>query len=113
MRLTATRSFSYATRRLKAGDEFEAPASLARALIGVKKARASFAPGPAPRQQPPPAPPSTARDEREALRELAEAKGIEVDGRWGVERLQEEIAFADSKPAEPAPAPPPEADAPQ
>jgi hypothetical protein len=98
MRLIATRSFSYATRRLAAGDEFEAPGMIARALIGVKKARANEAPGPTPRQQPQPAPP--ARDEREALRELAEAKGLEVDRRWGVDRLQEEIARTDPQPGE-------------
>ena len=104
MRLTATRSFVYGGRRLQPGDQFEARAGVARALLGVKKARAA-APE-APRQQPQPQPsqsPPQRDDERQALRKLAEAHGIEIDMRWGVDRLQEEIRRAT----------PDEADAPQ
>jgi hypothetical protein len=93
MRLTATRSFVYGGRRLQPGDQFEARAGVARALLGVKQARAE-APE-APRQQPQPSqPPPPRDDERQALRKLAEAHGIEVDNRWGVDRLQEEIRRA-------------------
>lgn len=37
---------------------------------------------------------SAETDEREALRTQAEALGIEVDGRWGVARLRQEISEA-------------------
>lgn len=33
----------------------------------------------------------TAEDERESLMEQAEAQGIDVDRRWGLERLRREI----------------------
>lgn len=36
--LVATKDFSYATRRLKAGDEFTVPERMARVLVGIKKA---------------------------------------------------------------------------
>lgn len=100
MKLTATREFTYATRRLKPGDDFEAPAMQARALIGVKKARAAeeAAPPPPARSIPRPAPDEPhdedeheQADERERLRDLAAALGIEVNRRWGVERLREAI----------------------
>lgn len=39
MKLIAIKPFSYATRRLLAGDEFEAPRRIAKALIGAKRAR--------------------------------------------------------------------------
>lgn len=39
MKLVATKSFSYSTRRLKPGDIFEAKDPDARLLIGVRKAR--------------------------------------------------------------------------
>lgn len=38
--LVATRDFSYATRRLKAGDTFTVPEKMARVLVGIKKAEA-------------------------------------------------------------------------
>lgn len=70
------------------GDEFEVRTTAeARALkaIGVAKDYVE---------------PAVDRDiERDALRQQAEAQGIEVDGRWGTPRLQEEIAAA--KPARP------------
>lgn len=51
-RLIATKSMRYATRRLQAGDVFEAKPRDARLLIAVKKARAERAPG---KIAPPPA----------------------------------------------------------
>lgn len=36
--LRATKSFSYSTRRLKAGDEFTVPANMAKVLVGIRKA---------------------------------------------------------------------------
>ena len=63
---------------------------VARALIGVKKAKEAGEPESLrPRPQPPPAP-----DEREALRAEAADLGIEVDGRWSAEHLRREIDAA-------------------
>jgi len=39
MRLIATRNYSYNTRRLRAGDEFEANDYHARVLVGARRAR--------------------------------------------------------------------------
>jgi hypothetical protein len=36
--LRATKSFSYSTRRLKAGDEFTVPERMAKVLVGIRKA---------------------------------------------------------------------------
>lgn len=41
VKLTATRSFSYATRALKAGDVFEASRAHADILVALKKAKAN------------------------------------------------------------------------
>jgi hypothetical protein len=97
-KLIATRSYRYATRRLQAGEEFEASSVIARALVAARKA--SYAPEkPAPRAPVPiRAPVSTAstdtnNDARlDSLRAQAERLGIAVDGRWGAYRLQQEIA---------------------
>ena len=43
--LVATSDFSYRTRRLKAGDDFTAPARDAKVLIAINKAQAPRAPG--------------------------------------------------------------------
>jgi hypothetical protein len=45
MKLTATKSFSYNTRRLLAGDHFEAKPAHGRLLIAVKRAREQREPG--------------------------------------------------------------------
>jgi hypothetical protein len=108
-RLIATKSYRYATRRLQAGDEFEASGVLARALVGARKA--NYAPDQAPRP-PEPAPPVQAEETAEAveteaenmppfapgnidsLRARAARLGITVDGRWGVARLLHEIGQA-------------------
>jgi nucleoid-associated protein YgaU len=43
--LTATKDFSYSTRRLKAGDRFTVPANMARVLVGIGKAEELRTPG--------------------------------------------------------------------
>ena len=107
-RMIATKPHKYGTRHLTAGDEYEVPARHALALLAGKKAR--FAadtsrppkdpPQPAPVRAPPepvavPEPMVVAAVERmESLRAEAEGLGIEVDGRWGTIRLQQEIAKA-------------------
>lgn len=99
MHLVALKPLLYGTRRLQAGDEFEAPKHHATPLIAVKKARDVM------RGKLDPPPPKLERQaernaseapdaERDALRALADGLGIPVDGRWGVDRLKEEIAAA-------------------
>ena len=93
MKLIATKSYSYATRRLKAGDEFDATDMHARILVGARKAR--YAPDQA-KPQPVVSVPA-ARDtgaDLDSLRAQAERLGIAVDGRWGLARLQHEISQA-------------------
>jgi hypothetical protein len=116
-RMIATKPHKYGTRHLTAGEEYEVPARHALALLAGKKARFAAAtsrppkdpPQPAPVRAPPepaavpapviaaavPEPIVVAAVERmESLRVEAERLGIEVDGRWGVARLQYEIAKA-------------------
>jgi hypothetical protein len=101
-KLIATKTHTYGTRRLKAGDEFVAPGSEARLWVALGKARyaASSLPPDKPQTPPPPVrsepePAVAAAVERmESLRAQAERLGIEVDGRWGTIRLQQEIAKA-------------------
>jgi hypothetical protein len=86
MKLIALKSMG----RLRPGDEFEVNRTQARALKALKKAEdAPIA--------------SPADVERDELRARAEAAGIEVDGRWGAERLQQEIAAAEQPPPRTAP----------
>lgn len=94
-RLVAKKPFRYASRALQPGEEFEASARDARLLKAVKRAEDFVEP-------------EVLRDEeRDALRARAEGLGIEVDGRWGVPRLEQEVAAAERKPpqlaAEPEP----------
>lgn len=89
--LIAKRSMRYAGRALKAGDSFEANARDSRALVAV--GRADLAP---------------AEPERDGLRREAEALGIEVDGRWGAQRLQDAISAARRAPRTPEQEQPPE-----
>jgi hypothetical protein len=105
-RMIATKPHRYGTRYLTAGDEYEVPARHALALLASKKARFAAAtsrppkdpPQPVPVRAPPepaavPEPTVVAAVERmESLRAEAERLGIEVDGRWGTIRLQQEIA---------------------
>jgi hypothetical protein len=105
MKLIATKSLKYATRRLTAGDEFDATDMHARILVGARKAR--YAPKQEKVEPPPlpvPRPPVKAEPEKDVgeelidrLREKAESLGIDVDGRWGPARLQSEIALASRK----------------
>jgi len=108
MKLIATRSYRYDTRRLQAGDEFEATDMHARILVGARKAR--YAPAqkepegadyfrvapaePEPLPKPKPLPDDDGAKILERLRAQAERLGIVVDGRWGATRLQHEIAQA-------------------
>jgi hypothetical protein len=110
MRLVALKPLLYGTRRLQAGEEFDAPRHHAVPLIAVKKARdvmRAHLPPPPPElmqqvarpAEKPPVPHSSPsedkhddHDERDALRALAESLGIEIDRRWGAARLEEEIA---------------------
>jgi hypothetical protein len=111
MMLVATKPFTYATRRMQAGDAFEASDRDARLLLAIKKARRADdrVPGQIP---PPPATlvakivapavaaslpaPPTDDDEADidALRAQAESAGVDVDRRWGAKRLQAEIEKA-------------------
>lgn len=113
--LKALRPHLYGTRRLEAGDEYEAPVEEAIAQVATRKA--DFAKGkkqatPVPATKPPepakrePEPPQQP-DHRvgammsdaaiEQLRLEATQLGIEVDGRWGVPRLRHEIEIAQAK----------------
>lgn len=82
MKLIALKSFG----RIRPGDEFEVNRTQARALKALGRA------------QDPPAE-TAAQVEREALRVQAEAAGVDVDGRWGADRLKDEIAAAEQPPA--------------
>src|SRR5262245_44757990 len=95
--LVAVRSHKYGTRHLVAGDEYEVPAKHAVALVAGRKARfAPERPRPpaAPPQRPPVSLPEPAASDMEKLRARARTLGIEVDGRWGVARLRDEITKA-------------------
>jgi hypothetical protein len=102
MKLIAIKPMRYDTRRLLAGDEFEASNSHGRLLVGIRKAIASpyRVPG-----RVAPIPPDLAaritqrneRDELECMRDQAKAAGIEIDNRWGVKRLQTEIEKVQSE----------------
>ena len=96
MKLIATKSLKYATRRMQAGDEFDATDMHARILVGARKAR--YAPAQIVETPTPVIVPQKAEtedtDEIDRLRAKAERLGIHVDGRWGVTRLQQEIAQA-------------------
>lgn len=110
--LKALRPHLYGTRRLEAGDEYEAPAEEAIAQVATRKAdfvkgkkpAVAAAPEPAEQPAPDPAPPAPVPqsgpelvetpDKIDQLRIEATQFGIDVDGRWGVARLQHEISKA-------------------
>jgi hypothetical protein len=102
MKLIATKSLKYATRRMQAGDEFDATDMHARILVGARKARYAprqeepKPPNPVivPEVQAPPVATKAETDELDRLRALAERRGIHVDGRWGAARLRQEIEQA-------------------
>ena len=90
MKLIATRNYSYNTRRLRVGDEFEANDYHARVLVGAR--RASYASQPTARVvRPEPEPEDDGAKIFDKLRAQAERLGITVDGRWGAVRLRQEI----------------------
>ena len=92
--LTAIKPHKYGTRHLVAGEEYEVPPRHAIALVAGKKAK--FAAKAAPTKvvaEPEPAAAEPTND-IEQLRMEATQLGIDVDGRWGVARLQHEIAQA-------------------
>lgn len=103
LKIVALRPQTYGTRQLKAGDEFEAPRL--EALVMISKKRAGFPPKVSSKRQPPSQPePAKVEEKTEAaaetttennidsLRAEAARLGLVVDGRWGVARLQHEIA---------------------
>lgn len=87
-------------------DTFDAPKGDAKLLVAVKKARYAVRDT----GDLPPPPPDVAsaigpikaaqraEEEREKLRAEAEALGVDTDGRWGVARLEEEIAKVKERP---------------
>ena len=122
LKVKALRPHLYGTRRLEAGDEYEAPTEVAIAHVATRKAdfvKQTPATRPVaaakPAEEPPPAPSVPRRYDaiqREAveataetseasplneLRQQAAALGIEVDGRWGMARLRYEIEQAKSR----------------
>lgn len=76
--MQATKALRYGTRRLLAGDTFEASARDARILTAIGKAKPYVAPV----------------DPLADLKAEAEALGVKADGRWGEEKLREAIAKA-------------------
>jgi hypothetical protein len=101
--LKALRPHLYGTRRLEAGDEYEAPVEEAIAQVATRKAdfikgkmrvADTSAPPPAPVSEPEPDAPVETPDKIDQLRTEATERGIDVDGRWGVARLQYEISKA-------------------
>ena len=110
--LTAIKPHKYGTRHLTAGEEYEVPPRHAIALVASKKARFADKPVRVPEAkaevvadalaaaeqvyaevEPPSVEPEPAND-IDSLRMEATQLGIDVDGRWGVPRLQHEIAQA-------------------
>jgi hypothetical protein len=99
-KLMAIKPHKYGTRHLTAGDEYEVPPRHAVALVAARKAR--FADKPSTKRtiaapvtpiaeqtaafEPPESPLTIDR-----LRLEATQFGINVDGRWGIARLQHEI----------------------
>jgi hypothetical protein len=116
-KLKAIRSHKYGTRHLTAGDEYEAPPRHAVALVAARRAQfadkvpararaaeakaevaveeqaAAQAETMAP-PQPEPEPAAEQVPSLDSLRLQATQLGINVDGRWGVARLQHEIEQA-------------------
>jgi hypothetical protein len=104
-KLITTKPHKYGTRHMVAGDEYEVPPRHAIALVASRKARfaddkpvraAKPVAAPLPANPEPPqfigAMPSDAAIDR--LRLEATQLGIDIDGRWGVARLQHEISQA-------------------
>jgi hypothetical protein len=120
--LKSRRPHLYGTRRLEAGDEYEAPVEEAIALVAERKAdfvkgkpvSHSLGEGRKPPAAEPPKPAEVVElaeavaepaayhqgnheqteNALDRLRIEANSLGIAVDGRWGVARLQHEITMA-------------------
>jgi hypothetical protein len=103
--LMAIKPHKYGTRHLTAGDEYEAPPRHAVALVAGKKARFADKPARVPEAKAEAKVEAVVEEHAEAddiaepmkidsLRMEATQLGIDVDGRWGVIRLQHEIAQA-------------------
>jgi hypothetical protein len=113
LKLVAIKSHTYGTRQLTAGEEYEAPTDEAVAHVALRKA--DFAKPTKARpavvapveeqaeakselvhepQAEPQAEPEHSSNMLARLRAEALDLGIDVDGRWGVARLQHEIAQA-------------------
>lgn len=119
--LIAKKNFNYRGRRLMAGDRFDAPSRDARVLTAIgraleevvvakpakpeKSARSKAVAHNEPKNDVPDTSPETAEKpsapepipsdlEIDDLRMVAEQFGIEVDGRWGKDRIQQEIDSA-------------------
>jgi hypothetical protein len=107
--LKALRPHLYGTRRLEAGDEYEAPAL--EAIAHVANRRADFVKGPrkpapvatpivegaAPDEPPVTEPEPMPEPEPSSIDDLrlqATQLGVDVDGRWGMARLRYEIEQA-------------------
>jgi hypothetical protein len=109
-RLVVLRPHKYGTRHLTAGEEYDVPPRHAVALVAARRARFAdkgkytkpitvkpaepVAPTVPPPQPKPVAAATTEADRLEALRMEAWRLGVSVDGRWGIARLQHEIAQA-------------------
>jgi hypothetical protein len=91
-KLMALKPHKYGTRHLTAGEEYEAPHGYALALVAVKKAR--YVPDKPPAPSVPRYEPESETPSLDSLRLQATQLGINVDGRWGAHRLQQEIEQA-------------------
>jgi hypothetical protein len=109
-RLVVISPHKYGTRHLTAGEEYDAPTRHAFALVAARRARFAdrFHKNPVAKPTPKPiAPPepesppqpvaamTTDAARIEQLRMEAWRLGVAVDGRWGIARLQHEIAQAE------------------
>ena len=108
MKITAKRRFRYPLiggKIYNPGDSFDAKKMDAKLLVRVGKADYATR---EPQELPPPPPDvasaigpikaaQRAEEEKDRLRAEAEALDVDVDGRWGVARLEEEIAAAKEK----------------
>lgn len=95
-KLIAEKSHKYGTRRMVAGDEYEATDMHAKVLVGIRKAR--YAPeklvAPVMQKAETEAQPQASSADLDRLRHEAHQLGIQVDGRWGDIRLRHEISMA-------------------
>jgi hypothetical protein len=102
-KLMATKPHRYGTRHLIAGDEYEVPPRHAVALVAGRKAK--FVPDKPARAAKVEEKPVSDSDDSiagyaitevgiDSLRLEATQLGIDIDGRWGIARLQHEIAQA-------------------